>query len=127
VSNLARRLESGRPDLVTWRRRVDDLGRAMHRDLLNRLGLVRVELSGREHRLRVLDPVATLRRGFSVVQRVDNAQVVTGVGQVAAGDALQITLADGAIPAVVGGTAPASPVRRKSKAAPPSPQMERLL
>jgi exodeoxyribonuclease VII large subunit len=127
VSNLARRLESGRPDLVTWRRRVDDLGRAMHRDLLNRLGLVRVELSGREHRLRVLDPVATLRRGFSVVQRVDNAQVVTGVGQVAAGDALLITLADGAIPAVVGGTAPASPVRRKSKAAPPSPQMERLL
>ncbi|MFQ6029838.1 MAG: exodeoxyribonuclease VII large subunit [Dehalococcoidia bacterium] len=127
VANLARRLENGLPDLETWRRRVDDLGRAMHSGLANRLGLARAETTGLEHRLRVLDPVATLRRGFSVVQRADTDQVVTGVAQVAEGDALNITVADGSIPALAGTTVPPRPARKRQKVAPPAPQMERLL
>ncbi len=100
VSNLARRLESGRPDLDNWKRQVDDLSEAVNGSFRNRLMLARVEVAGLGSRLRTLDPAATLRRGFAVVQRKDNGQVVTNIGQVTGGDALTVAVADGTIPAV---------------------------
>ena len=101
VANLTRRLDSALPDLNGLKRRVDDLGDAVSGGFRNRLQLARVEVDGLERRLRTLDPAATLRRGFSVVQRNDTGQVITTAGQVTGGDALTITLADGTIPATV--------------------------
>jgi exodeoxyribonuclease VII large subunit len=126
VQALARRLDGTLPDWDTWRRRVDDLGRGVHRSLSNRLALTRVEVVGLEQRFGALDPTAILRRGFSVVQRSDDDTVVTGAAQVANGDALTITLSDGVIPATAGGVSRITVPAKKRKAAPVA-DMERLL
>ena len=102
VSNLARRLESGLPDLDHLKRQVDDLAESLGGNLQSRLRLARLEVDGLEGRLRTLDPAATLRRGFAVVQRSDTGQVVSAVGQVSGSESLTITVADGSFPAVVG-------------------------
>ena len=104
---LSRRLDLGLPDLNGWKRRVDDLSDGVSLSFRNRLQLARVEVAGLESRLRTLDPAATLRRGFAVVQDSDNGQVITAADQVAAGLAVTITVADGIIPAAV--TAGATP------------------
>ena len=131
VADLGRRLERGLPALDTWRRRVDDLGRAVHNSLAGRLALTQVEVTGMEHRLRALDPEATLRRGYSVVQRLEDRQVVTSTAQVRAGDSLAITVSDGALPATAGPApgpqAAARPTEKKQKGRAGPPGMERLL
>jgi exodeoxyribonuclease VII large subunit len=127
VANLGRRLEHGLPDLDTWRRRIDDMGKAVSISLRSRMRMSKIEVGGMEHRLRALDPVATLRRGYAVVQRSADAQVVTSTGQVREGDGLAITVADGVIPATTGPTAKARSTRKKQKSAATSPGMERLL
>jgi exodeoxyribonuclease VII large subunit len=54
-------------------------------------------------RVRGLSPLATLRRGYAVVQD-DEGHVVTGVGQVQRESKLRVRVADGRIAAVVTGT-----------------------
>ena len=114
---LSRRLELGLPDLNGWKRRVDDLGDAVRLRFRNRLRLARVEVAGLESRLRTLDPAATLRRGFAVVQGGDNGPVITAAGQVTAGQALTITVTDGIIPAAVTDGATPPPAAAVSVAA----------
>ena len=114
---LSRRLELGLPDLNGWKRRVDDLGDAVRLRFRNRLRLARVEVAGLESRLRTLDPAATLRRGFAVVQGGDNGPVITAAGQVTAGQALTITVSDGIIPAAVTDGATPPPAAAVSVAA----------
>ena len=114
VASLGRRLESALPDLDHMKRQVDDLAEALGSNLKGRLAMSRLEVDSLDSRLRTLDPAATLRRGFAMVQRTDTGQVVSGVGQVGGGDALTVTVADGAFPAIAGdGTStaavPASP------------------
>jgi exodeoxyribonuclease VII large subunit len=127
VADLARRLERGLPDVEMWRRRVDDLGRAAHTCLANRLDLTRLQMAGLEHRLKVLDPLATLRRGFAVVQRADAGQVVSSATQVAEGDLLTITVADGVIPATAGAGDRPRVAHPKKKTLSQPYLMERLL
>ena len=128
VAAMVRRLDAGLPDLETWRRRVDDLGRSIHSQLSHRLGLTRLEVAGLEHRLGSLSPLATLRRGFSVVQRADTQEVVTGKKAVSDGDPLTITVVDGTIAATVGAQAPPKPrAPRKKQKTTANPAMERLL
>jgi exodeoxyribonuclease VII large subunit len=127
VANLSRRLEHGLPDVDTRRRQVDDLGKAVRTSLGSRLRIATLEVAGMEQRLHALDPVATLRRGYAVVQRSADDQVVTSTDQVRDGDALAITVADGVIPASTGSTARARATRKKQKPAASSPSMERLL
>ena len=131
VSDMARRLAAGLPDLVTWRRRVDDLGRGMQQKMAARLNLTQLQVTGSEQRLQALDPAATLLRGYSVVQRADTGDVVRSTKQVDPGDGLNITVSDGQIPAVsgAGSGSPAKPRRRRKERvgqAKPA-NMERLL
>jgi exodeoxyribonuclease VII large subunit len=56
-------------------------------------------------RVRALSPLATLERGYAVVQRADGA-VVRKPAQVAAGDPLTVRLAGGVLAATVRGDAP---------------------
>ena len=72
-------------------------------------------------RLRALDPLATLGRGFSIVQSPDTGQVITSTKQVSAGGTLDITVADGSFPAVAGsGIQGSSP--KPSAATPETPK-----
>jgi exodeoxyribonuclease VII large subunit len=109
VDSLARRLESSLPDLDHLKRRIDDLAESLGGNFQGRLRLARLEVDGLAGRLRTLDPAATLRRGFAMVQRADTGQVVSGLGQVSSGESLTITVADGAFPATVGNGLSPSP------------------
>ena len=127
VAGLARRMESSLPDAGTWRRRVDDLAQSVHRGLVGRLKITRTQVEGLEHKLRALDPVATLSRGFSVVQRAVNGEVVTNTSQVSAGDSLAITVSDGLIRATAGPGGRDGANRKRRKAVAQGSPMERLL
>ena len=61
-----------------------------------------MKVDGLSQRLRALDPLATLGRGFSIVHLPETGQVVSSTNQVSEGDALEITVTDGAVPAVAG-------------------------
>lgn len=124
LAGLLHRMEMGLPNLVTWRRRVDDLGRVVHTGTDGRLRLTKSLIDGLEQRMRALDPIATLSRGFSVVENLSSGQVVTSTGQVAVGDPLAITLADGTIPATAGRSGRDGHKKSKSDAQPQL--MERL-
>ena len=127
VLRLAHRLETGLPDRETWRRRIDDLARVATTAMANHLTLARTQVQSLDAQLGALDPLATLQRGFSVVQRADTKQVVASKGQVAKGDALTITVSDGVIPATAGtGKAQAPPVKKR-RAVPEETGMRRLL
>jgi len=129
VSDMARRLAAGLPDLTTWRRRVDDLGRSMQQKMTTRLSLTQLQVAGSEQRLQALDPAATLQRGYSVVQRADNGEVVRSTKQVGPGDGLNVTVSDGQIPVVSGSGSLSKPRRRRKEKAGQAntPNMERLL
>ena len=123
VERVQRRMESGLPDVQTWLRRVDDVARVAQSSIGRLLLEGQMQVEGVNQRLRGLDPVATLSRGFSIVELQASGQVVSSAGQVHGGDQLAITVADGAIPAVAGGsangTAPQRITRKKAKSAQP--------
>ena len=127
LDGLLRRMESGLPNLDIWRRRVDDIGRVVQTGASAAISLAGSRIQGLEHRLRALDPAATLARGFSVVQNLASGQVVNLTSQVAPGDALAITVADGIVPATAGTGAQARPIRKKRKSSQTPEQMELLL
>ena len=102
LTALTRRMELGLPDTQTMRRRVDDVGRVVQSAASRLVSEHKMRVEGLGLRLRALDPVATLGRGFSIVHLPDSGQVVSSAKQVSDGDALEITVSDGAIPAVAG-------------------------
>jgi exodeoxyribonuclease VII large subunit len=127
LADLSRRLERNLPDTSSLRRRVDDLARTSGVALINRLKVARLSVENRAERIRALDPTATLRRGYSVVQQKETGKVVTSPEQVSDGESLSITAADGDIPATVGAGGASKSPRRTRKAAKQAPAMERLL
>ena len=102
VDRMRRQLEAGLPDIPTFRRRIDDLARIAGGAVTSLSKQRRLEVDGLQQRLRGLDPRATLRRGFSIVELVSSDSALTSVGQAAVGDELRITVTDGEVPAVVG-------------------------
>lgn len=104
VARAQRQVESGQPDIQTWRRRIDDVGRVVGSAAGSLILQSRSGVDGVHQRLRGLDPKATLDRGFSIVELSDSGEVVSRTGQVAPGGSLKITVTDGAVPAVAAGT-----------------------
>ena len=102
LTAVMRRMEQGLPDTQTMRRRVDDVERVMQSASSRLMSESKLQVESHGLRLRALDPLATLGRGFSIVQLPDTGQVVSSAKQVSVGDALEITVADGSIPAVAG-------------------------
>ena len=131
IARMVRRLESGLPGGEIWRRRVDDLARIAGTAMSSRLALAKSQVESISLQLGALDPVATLSRGFSVVQTAESNQVVTSTGQVAGGEGLTITVADGVIPATAGATARAAKAAKspskKRRTSPQGAGMNRLL
>ena len=102
IERLRRQMEAGLPDIGTWRRRIDDLSRIAGSSVASLSMQKRLEVDGLNQRLRGLDPQATLRRGFSVVELVATGRALTSTSQASSGDELRNTVSDGEIPAVVG-------------------------
>jgi len=127
VARLSGKLEAILPDTGNWRRRVDDIARGAGITLTNRLKIIRMQVENREDRVRALDPVATLRRGYSVLQQRVTGQVVTNVDQVEDGDALSITVSDGLVEATVGNSVKPKTVIKKKKSVAAGAGMERLI
>ncbi|HUT17937.1 MAG TPA: exodeoxyribonuclease VII large subunit [Anaerolineae bacterium] len=86
--------------LAQYRQRVDGLHQQLDRTSLHRLVLLRERASGLAIRLSLLDPEATLGRGYAIVQTATGA-VVRSTRQVASGDPLTVRVADGSFPARV--------------------------
>jgi len=76
--------------------RLDELALRLERGLGHEIRLRRAQLAGNEDRLRSLNPLAVLKRGFSLVRRQDGA-IVTSIGQVQIGQDLSIHVSDGEI------------------------------
>jgi exodeoxyribonuclease VII large subunit len=91
---------SPRARVDTHRQQVDDLTRRAHQALMHTMALRRTGLTGLRARLAALSPLATLERGYAVVQQEDTGAVVRSVGQVSTGDALLIRVRDGEFGAI---------------------------
>ncbi len=87
-------LHSPRVRLQTDRQRLDELARRAERAFDHFLRLRRARLDSLEGRLGSLSPQAVLARGFAVVTD-PTGRVIHSVGQVTAGDALDVHVQDG--------------------------------
>ena len=101
---LGRRLNNSLPDLDTLRLRIDDRLRIARQMLAHMLSLNGERVDGLMLRLEALSPRDTLRRGYAIVQRNDDGSVISRHTQAEVGDALDITLTNGAIQAQVTST-----------------------
>ncbi len=141
VEGQRSRLESQRqhlqrraPDLGRLRRQIDELTERGFAAMRLRRERLQRDVVTLEAKLAALDPAATLRRGYAVVRRAEDASVLTAPDQVADGTALDITLAGGSLDATAGRNAAAGDERarkpgrpRRRRSPPPSPAMRRLL
>ena len=93
------RLQRNMPDIPSWRQRLDDLSNASERALESYLEMRGERVKALESRLASLGPANVLARGYAMVQRQDNGDLVTSVSQVAEGDDLHISVKDGGFPA----------------------------
>ncbi len=102
VDSLALRVRGRSPDIDTLRRRVDDLASSSTNGLTHHLSLWRSRMDGFEKRLQALNPGAILYRGYAIVQKLPDGQVVSRKDQVRDGDALKLTVGDGSLAATAG-------------------------
>lgn len=92
---------SPRAMLQRQRQHVDELALAIVRALRHALALRRERLSGLHRRLEVLNPTATLARGYAIVRRQDDHRVVMRIAQVSPGDRLRVQVSDGTFTSTV--------------------------
>ncbi len=78
------------------RQQLDGLALRLERSLAHDLRLRRAQLLGIDERLRSLNPLAVLKRGFAVV-RTPEGEIVRRVAQVAAGQRLIVRVSDGEV------------------------------
>jgi len=102
-AELEARIQSYRKALVAtlsgalgryWQR-IDELTRAASMHIRNLLTISRERLRGRELELASLSPLATLERGYALVQHSATGEVIAHISQVERGDAIDIKVSDG--------------------------------
>ena len=112
VEALLPRLQRGLPDFDTLRLRIDDMMRTTAGHLRGTMQVAGERVNGLRGKLESLSPRDTLLRGYAIVHR--ETTVVTSPSQVAGGDMIGVTVADGDFKAqVTGDGARAVPRRRK--------------
>lgn len=92
---LERFSPTGRID--SYRQQLDDLTERMQTHTRHLLSLRGERLRGIALQLQSLSPLLTIARGYAVVYRDEDQQLVTSVQQVEVGDELHIQVADGSI------------------------------
>ena len=101
VDRAGRRLALALPDTSRYRERLTSLLRHAVTGLDRSLDQRMERTNSYASRLRALDPVATLSRGYAVVQIRDGKQAVTSVKQVRGRERLDVHVKDGRFPAEV--------------------------
>jgi exodeoxyribonuclease VII large subunit len=96
-----RRLDRALPSLPALRSAVDGDRHAMTRALAARLEHAGTLLAGVDGRLAALSPLATLSRGYAIVQREKDGRVLTRAKDAKAKETVGIRLADGELRAEV--------------------------
>jgi exodeoxyribonuclease VII large subunit len=79
------------------RQHIDDLLRTISEKVTHTMALQRAGLRGLTEQFALLSPQATLRRGYAVVRRAADGQIVTSTAQVRPGEHLTLTLPEGQI------------------------------
>lgn len=101
VARLAERMRDGLPDTVAMQADCVRLLTDMRRSLGHRLRQSQSEVDGVTARLQTLSPLATLARGYAIVQEASKGRVVRSTRQVKAGTRLVVGVRDGAFGAEV--------------------------
>ena len=78
-----------------YRQHIDELTRVASMHLGNLLTISREKLRGRELKLGSLSPLATLERGYALVQHSATGEVISRIDQVHRGDAIDVKVSDG--------------------------------
>ena len=110
----ARRLAVAHPGnrLRQHGQRLDELERRLEGALRRRLQALRERCEAAARTLNAVSPLATLGRGYAIVTRLEDGAILRAAGEVAAGDALGIRLAEGALSATVTTEGPGAGARR---------------
>jgi exodeoxyribonuclease VII large subunit len=87
--------------VATERQRLDDLARRLEKATDRALQLERSKLEGAKRRLKALNPLEVLKRGYSIVTLSQGGSVVLTARQAAAGTNIHIQLAEGTLSARV--------------------------
>ena len=97
LAEQQRRLNQRSPiaRLARDRQTLDELLRRAGAQLSHRVALQRARLEGGRAQLAALSPLATLERGYAIVRRAADEQVVTAPEQVPVGDELEVTVQGG--------------------------------
>lgn len=90
------RMERGAPQPAARQREVETVLRAANAAFARQWTSDRARFEQANARLNALDPMATLKRGFAIVQKAETRKVVTSVRKVRGGDRLSVSVADGA-------------------------------
>jgi exodeoxyribonuclease VII large subunit len=93
VNALAR--TSPQVQIANRRQQVDESTRAAAVHLQRQITLQRAQLRGAVRHLEALNPTATLERGYALVRKPSDGQVVTSRSQVAADDPIVVRVRDG--------------------------------
>ena len=122
VEALLPRLRRGLPDFDTLRLRIDDMMRTTAGHLRGTMQVAGERVNGLRGKLESLSPRDTLLRGYAIVHK--ETTVVTSPSQVADGDMIGVTVADGDFKAQVttDNVRPAPRRRRRSRESTPSEQ-----
>ena len=100
LASLAPRLSRALPDLGRERREVARLGERLAAALARAAAERDRRVASLARSLALLDPTRVLGRGYSIVRGPDG-HVVAAAASLAAGDAIEVTLADGGVGATV--------------------------
>ena len=93
---------------------MDDVVRLVESACVRLISESKIEVKGVDSRLKTLDPLATINRGFSIVRLPLSGKIVSSTSHVREGDSVEITVANGSIPAVVGRPAIIKPKSKES-------------
>lgn len=86
------------------RQRIDEYTRAITMYIGNFLTISQEKLRGRELELSSLSPLATLGRGYALVQHSATGDVIYNIDQIHRGDAIEVTVSDGQFSSKVTGS-----------------------
>ncbi len=87
--------------VATERQRLDDLARRVEKATAQALQLERSKLEGAKRRLKALDPLQVLQRGYAIVTFPGTGDVVLTARQAAVGTNIRVKLAEGSLNARV--------------------------
>ena len=96
------RLGRRAPDVAFLRRQIDGLTERASAVILRSSDRRQRDVATLAAKLTTLNPEATLKRGYAVVRVAGDGRVLTAPGQASEGELLDIRLAGGSMPAVVG-------------------------